>query len=678
MTIHSFLKHKKYEPINGKMMIRPILLCTALCLSPLGQAQDEVHQADKPASNPSKASIHRNNATGEVKLDLTIQKIQGKIFNPGTNTFDQVSLRSYQSGTEKSGSPFVGPTIHIKPGDTVRVKMSNKLDPNKKIYNQDVNTPHNFNSTNLHSHGLWISPSGNSDNVLIKIDPGVDFTYEWNIPADHPAGTFWYHPHLHGSTALQVSSGMAGALIINGDRLPSADTNGDIDTLLKNDDGTAFTERLAVLGQIQYACRDEDGNIKIAVDGDIKDKNGKIIGPWFCDKGDIGTIEKYDQFGPGRWRNSTRYTTINGHILPTFPSIVGNIERWRFVHAGVIETTKPSFYKIPKDMMPVPSASEFAKASTAEKGGFIEKYCSGPQVTQLSMAMDGLTRDRLVAQKHTILQPGYREDLLMTFPEEGLYCIVDDATLTGNVNGAVGTKKILGFINASPSKTGDKINDVVEHIKQNLITSAEKSMPEDIKRTIIDNLQGLKLTRFVDHKTIADSEVTGYQTLAFNISSGDNPLSFDVGELDEKGNPKNLSPYKPGRIDRNLVLGDVEEWTLKSFSNKKSHKQDGHPYHIHVNPFQVVSIKDKDGKEVSGYETNNESPYANLQGVWKDTLFIDADGYTITTRTRYQRYIGEFVLHCHILDHEDQGMMQNVKISLPDANGKPTSAHSSH
>lgn len=39
--------------------------------------------------------------------------------------------------------------------------------------------------------------------------------------------------------------------------------------------------------------------------------------------------------------------------------------------------------------------------------------------------------------------------------------------------------------------------------------------------------------------------------------------------------------------------------------------------------------------------------------------------YTIVVRTRYQRYIGEFVLHCHILDHEDQGMMQNVSIVIP-------------
>ena len=57
--------------------------------------------------------------------------------------------------------------------------------------------------------------------------------------------------------------------------------------------------------------------------------------------------------------------------------------------------------------------------------------------------------------------------------------------------------------------------------------------------------------------------------------------------------------------------------------------------------------------------------YPGLKGVWKDTLWVKG-GYTITVRTRYERYIGAFVIHCHILDHEDKGMMQNVAIVLPD------------
>ncbi len=45
--------------------------------------------------------------------------------------------------------------------------------------------------------------------------------------------------------------------------------------------------------------------------------------------------------------------------------------------------------------------------------------------------------------------------------------------------------------------------------------------------------------------------------------------------------------------------------------------------------------------------------------------------YKIVVRSKYERYIGDFVLHCHILDHEDQGMMQNVRIVLPDGAGGP-------
>ena len=81
--------------------------------------------------------------------------------------------------------------------------------------------------------------------------------------------------------------------------------------------------------------------------------------------------------------------------------------------------------------------------------------------------------------------------------------------------------------------------------------------------------------------------------------------------------------------------------------------------------------------------------YPGLKGVWKDTLWIKdliesprdfpaklaTSMYTIKVRTRYQRYIGEFVLHCHILDHEDQGMMQNVEIQIPDGSGGLAASH---
>jgi FtsP/CotA-like multicopper oxidase with cupredoxin domain len=186
-------------------------------------------------------------------------------------------------------------------------------------------------------------------------------------------------------------------------------------------------------------------------------------------------------------------------------------------------------------------------------------------------------------------------------------------------------------------------------------------MPEDVRRKVeADIKNGLKLTSFIAHADIAQAELTGPgQTLVFSMDESVNPTIMQVDG----------QPFDPSRLDRQLILGQAEEWTLSSGNS-------GHPYHIHVNPFQIVAIYDPTGKDVSdpnASEADGDTQYPGLKGQWKDTLWIknagkDSSGtYKIVVRTRYERYIGDFVLHCHILDHEDKGMMQNVSITLPDS-----------
>lgn len=91
-----------------------------------------------------------------------------------------------------------GPTLRARPGDTITVNFTNNL-----------NEP-----TNLHTHGLHVSPSGAADNVFRMIDPGDTQTYQYEIPANHPSGTYWYHPHHHGRSAPQLAGGLSGVLII--------------------------------------------------------------------------------------------------------------------------------------------------------------------------------------------------------------------------------------------------------------------------------------------------------------------------------------------------------------------------------------------------------------------------------------------------------------------------------
>ncbi|MEM6406344.1 MAG: multicopper oxidase family protein [Pseudomonadota bacterium] len=683
---------KKQAETRFSQHISGMLLCLSTCIVPTIQAQETVQIADQVMYNPPELTAHgqhiKSTGTlpepGRVDINLTVKKTQGRVFNPTTNTYDTVSLRTYVDQQTDTNDHLVGPTISVMPGDRVRLNLSNQLSPEDQNCQpvSDINTPHNFNATNLHSHGLWISPAGNSDNVLIKIDPGVDFNYEWQIPDDHPAGTFWYHPHLHGSTALQVSSGMAGALIIRGNRLPENGQPGDIDTLLQQTGEAPVVERIAVFGQMPYACRDKQGTIKTA--GAEKH--------WSCDEHDVGTIEGYDQLDFGVWQASGRYISINGHVMPTFAAQAGDIERWRLIHAGVAETIKPSFHKVPDTLSDQLSAISFAEKTPAQKQHIIHEVCAGPRISQLSLAMDGLTRHQLVEQKTATLQPGYREDLLMVFPEPGTYCLVDEAATDHTVGGLSEAREVLGFVQVSAS--GKTIDNVVSYVRDQLIQSAQKQMPEQIRTQVLDDLQALRLTHFVPHKTVTDDEVTGQQTLSFNMATDreNGKTQFEVGELDKAQQwPQKLAAYAPDRVDRDLVLGDVEEWTLKSFFNSKP-TNGGHPFHIHVNPFQIVKILNEQGDDVSAYHPDDyatchgsandkpteldcgDEPYAGLKHVWKDTLFVPGK-HTVIIRTRYQRYIGEFVLHCHILEHEDRGMMQNVRISLPGSDGKPARAH---
>lgn len=600
-------------------------------------------------------------ATGEAVLDLNVTYTDSKIWNPASGRLDSVRLRSYQGIDLAPRAPFVSPLIEVYAGETVRITLNNKLpaDPTCIKWGEGVNTPHCFNGTNLHTHGLWVNPGGNGDNVLISINPGVSFQYEYKIPPDHPAGTYWYHSHRHGSTAIQLSSGMAGALIIRGDQAPTLTNTGDIDTLLTGTQQHPVLERVNVLQQIQYACRGSDGAIKTNSDGTYR-----------CEQGDVGGVESFEQFGPGSWDASGRYTSINGVVLPTFNRAqTGQMERWRMIHAGVRDTISLQFRKMRRA-----SRSEI-KLTAEASDEYVERNCPGEPVPMFLVAADGLTLKDAIKTDITVLQPGYRWDFLIAFPSDGDYCVVDAAgPKAGSVDQAEPSRQLLGFVRVEAGSRSSE--DPSDFIGKELLALADSNMPNSVKALVSQDLQnGMSLRRFVRHKDVSDSELTGTQTLAFNIAVGSNPVEFQV----------NGHPYDPTRIDRTLMLGGVDEWNLSS-------EFAGHPFHIHINPFQIVSITDPDGKDVSGLETRDtagqadggaDPQYRGLKGVWKDTLWLKnlrppdkvSKPYRVVVRTRYERYIGDFVLHCHILDHEDQGMMQNIRIALPDGNGGTSRGH---
>ena len=137
--------------------------------------------------------------------------------------------------------------------------------------------------------------------------------------------------------------------------------------------------------------------------------------------------------------------------------------------------------------------------------------------------------------------------------------------------------------------------------------------------------------------SLANAQIAAHRTIVFGSDLNNGPaiprftLNGDV--------------FMPGRVDVVAKLGTVEEWTLINKTNGM------HPFHMHVNAFQVMSV---DGKPVDSHSR-------------VDTFVLPASPVvgppsTMVVRIPFEDFPGTTVFHCHILGHEDLGMMETIKI----------------
>ena len=134
-------------------------------------------------------------------LDVTLELRQHLLLGPGFSVW----TRAYNGSVP-------APTLRVRAGDTLRIKLVNGLGANS----DDPVRYNKVNTTNLHFHGYHGSPKCSddpsrprvcSDNVLVEVLPGGEQQYEYHIADDHAPGLFWYHPHAEGSTGVQVGGG---------------------------------------------------------------------------------------------------------------------------------------------------------------------------------------------------------------------------------------------------------------------------------------------------------------------------------------------------------------------------------------------------------------------------------------------------------------------------------------
>jgi FtsP/CotA-like multicopper oxidase with cupredoxin domain len=220
-----------------------------------------------------------SSAHGELRVDLTAR--------PGL--VDMGAPRLVRTYTYNHVVP--GYTWEVRGGDTLRVRLRNRLPPARDPVMR-MDRPHAWTTTNLHTHGLHVSPAGRADNVFLSIPPGEEHRLEIPLPADHPGGIFWYHPHHHGAATQQLRAGMAGALIVRG----------AIDEV---EEVAAAREHVMVLQSIEL--------------GD----EYQLLDP-------IPQPTPEQAFFP---RTKVLYT-VNGVLTPTVRMYPGEVQRWRLLNAA--------------------------------------------------------------------------------------------------------------------------------------------------------------------------------------------------------------------------------------------------------------------------------------------------------------------------------------------------------
>ncbi len=130
-----------------------------------------------------------------------------------------------------------------------------------------------------------------------------------------------------------------------------------------------------------------------------------------------------------------------------------------------------------------------------------------------------------------------------------------------------------------------------------------------------------------------------------NDITGTRTFTLSQGMMGNGMHRINGLTYDMNRIDENIPFDKLEEWKFINNTNNF------HPMHVHGVMFQVYS---RNGN-------TNLSP--NDKG-WKDTVLVNPNE-TVQTLVRFNDYSGIYLLHCHNLEHEDDGMMLNIQIDAP-------------
>jgi FtsP/CotA-like multicopper oxidase with cupredoxin domain len=426
------------------------------------------------------------------------------------------------------------PLLRVSPGETLRINYANDL-PAKSPEKCAVDPC--MDMTNLHFHGLTVSPNAPQDDVLgMMAKPGEVLHYSVAIPGDHLPGLFWYHTHPHGESHRQVLDGMSGAIIIEGMERYVPEIKG-------------LRERVIVVR-----------GRSIEHDPNATELSQRVEIPA---KGCGAEAEAPEEL-----------MTVNGGIRPSIQIAPSERQFWRIVNASAdryldLQIDGQTFEIVALDGMPIAYHQPESPTRTAN---------------------------------HFLLAPAGRLEAIVTGPPQGVHAALRTLCVdTGP---------------AGDPNPGMVLADIVPRSAQ------------------VESTASTKQARAVDKRPPVHSpiDVERFKNTApdFVVTFTEDKNGFYINGLKFAAE---ASPMTSARV------GTYQHWRIVNATDEL------HPFHIHQVHFLAYA------------ENNNQLP----QPVWLDTVNVPYRGSVDVILDFTNPVIkGMSVFHCHLLNHEDKGMMAKI------------------
>jgi suppressor of ftsI len=440
--------------------------------------------------------------------------------------------------TGKAAFSFKGredpPVIRAAPGENIRLTYVNAMSTHSR--ETCIDGPC-MNMTNLHFHGLHVSPTAPQDDVITMMAmPGQSLRYVVNIPLDQPPGLYWYHTHPHGESYQQSLDGMSGAIVIEG-----------IDRYVP--ELQHMRERILVL-------RDEVVGIDDPAAGELRSRVGISMNACSTSK-DV----------------PERIFTVNGTVRPQITISPGERQFWRIVNAS------PDLY---------------ADLQVDEE--------------QLEIvALDGMPLafhnpvHPVEFASHILVPPAGRVEAIVTGPRQGarvsLRSLCFDTGSDGDPNPAMVLADLVSVTQPSAAH-------------RTLPAGARPPIYKPLSPTMIAEIEGSSpdfVVNFTEDKN-------GFYINGRKFMLSDPPITT-------------------------VSIGAFHHWRVTNGTNEV------HPFHIHQVHFLIYA---QNGVRLEHPE-------------WLDTVNVPVEGSVDLVMDFTDPIIrGVSLFHCHLLSHEDKGMMAKI------------------